>query len=46
MPSRPFALTVKTGALTLTRLELTYGDGTVLKVRRSPHLAERNRNRR
>jgi esterase/lipase superfamily enzyme len=33
-------LTVKTGALTLTRLELTYGDGTVLKVRRSLTLRE------
>jgi esterase/lipase superfamily enzyme len=33
-------LTVKTGALTLTRVELTYGDGTVLKVRRSLTLRE------
>ena len=27
-------LTVKTGALTLTRVELTYDDGTVVRVRR------------
>jgi esterase/lipase superfamily enzyme len=33
-------LTVKTGALTLTRVELTYGDGTVRKVRRSLTLRE------
>jgi esterase/lipase superfamily enzyme len=33
-------LTVKTGALTLTRVELTYGDGTVLKLRRSLTLRE------
>jgi esterase/lipase superfamily enzyme len=33
-------LTVKTGALTLTRVELTYADGTVLKVRRSLTLRE------
>jgi hypothetical protein len=33
-------LTVKTGALTLTRVELTYGDGTMFKVRRSLTLRE------
>src|SRR5262245_36224900 len=33
-------LTVKSGALTLTRVELTYADGTVFKVRRSLTLRE------
>ena len=32
---RAIRLTVKTGALTLTHVEINYGDGTVLKVRRS-----------
>ena len=33
-------LTVKTGALTLTRVELTYDDGAVVRVRRSLTLRE------
>src|SRR5262245_36402829 len=37
---RAVRLAVKSGALTLTRVEVTYSDGTVLKVRRSLTLRE------
>jgi esterase/lipase superfamily enzyme len=40
---RAVRLAVKGGALTLTRVEVTYSDGTVLKVRRSLTLREQEK---